>query len=269
MADYPTREEFAWSGMEQLSKVPVGGDDECPICKTLLVSNATPPTKTTLAHQLVHLHNPPTSQNGESSNTTILTDSTSDTGVPIVHVAHAPSMMPPPTFGPIDMSVRLATENLVATFIRIRACGHIYHTACLREWLSVPQNKTCPMCRRVLFDAPYGPEAATQIGNLQTAITTTRHDTIDYLLHLRNTINEDQRESERLAAVVGDQKDMIKQLRENNAVLLHRGTAAMKQVVKLKRTELKLRKQILEGSNIKIYGIGLILALLLYACYYS
>ncbi|KAF1964727.1 hypothetical protein BU23DRAFT_630599 [Bimuria novae-zelandiae CBS 107.79] len=40
MADYPTREDFAWNGMQQLSELPKDVHCECPLCKTDLVSKA-------------------------------------------------------------------------------------------------------------------------------------------------------------------------------------------------------------------------------------
>ncbi|KAF2438657.1 hypothetical protein P171DRAFT_448755 [Karstenula rhodostoma CBS 690.94] len=157
MADYPTREDFVWSGVEQLSGVPEGGENGCPICMMPLVSD--------VSSGHVPLQNAQNLQDGECSTTTGTKDSNSNMGITTVQAAGATvssATEQNTENSPTTVAVTVGNETLKSDVveepedgpsIRLRACGHIYHTTCLREWLRNPNNKTCPMCRRTLFQA--------------------------------------------------------------------------------------------------------------------
>ncbi|KAL1612025.1 hypothetical protein SLS60_000248 [Paraconiothyrium brasiliense] len=277
MADYPSREDFAWSGMEQLSKVPAGGENECPICKMSLLSEDTPPTpnQNALNPEAVPVSSSSATQQGESSETTILMARTSGTSVSTVPGAQAPLPVQPSLFGPgpaatgplsaepslfsptsnAPLSVQMSLFHREATtepsdeatedpdtgrFIRIRACGHIFHTACLRTWLIQPQNKTCSMCRRVLFNAPYGREATARIFNLRNEVTATRQNMVDNFMRLCRIMSDASREHdgvlEDLRATIRGRERTIDQLQQENNmlndVLLHERTSAFEAAMK-------------------------------------
>jgi hypothetical protein len=166
MTDHSTREDFAWSGVEQLSEVPEGVDDECPICKMPLVSDCPPTTS-----ELVPLHKAPPMREHDSA---------------------------------------FLNKTEVAPFIRIRRCGHIYHVACLRAWIGGLFNKTCPMCRCVLFEKSFNYSEPRLRGD--TTMSARR------------------------------QGAEIRRLRAENATLKQRKTAAEKQVQELKEAIENIRR---------------------------
>ncbi|KAF0733458.1 hypothetical protein Ae201684P_004992 [Aphanomyces euteiches] len=46
---------------------------------------------------------------------------------------------------PTDADCVVCMEPITADAARLSACGHIFHTACIRPWLR--RNTTCPLCR--------------------------------------------------------------------------------------------------------------------------
>jgi uncharacterized coiled-coil protein SlyX len=48
-------------------------------------------------------------------------------------------------------NVRAADHDWNQLVVRIRACGHVFHSQCLRTWLSDANNRTCPNCRHILY----------------------------------------------------------------------------------------------------------------------
>lgn len=51
----------------------------------------------------------------------------------------------------------ICQDHLGSTATRLRQCGHIYHTSCIRSWLSV--SVRCPMCRHDIRET--GPTTQT------------------------------------------------------------------------------------------------------------
>ena len=43
-------------------------------------------------------------------------------------------------------------QDTLTCAMQIRACGHMFHAACLEEWFTM--NSRCPMCRHDIRDAP-------------------------------------------------------------------------------------------------------------------
>lgn len=162
MADYPTREDFVWHGVEQLSEVPQGCENGCSICLMLIVSDASSTTEG--GHEHVPLQNAQDLQNDESSTTIDATNSNCDVVFITVHaasttVSNTTEQNTENTLPTVAVSVGnnalksdVAEELEDGPFIRIRACSHIFHTTCLRTWLRNEKN-TCPLCRRILFAA--------------------------------------------------------------------------------------------------------------------
>ncbi|KAK7189378.1 hypothetical protein DPSP01_005936 [Paraphaeosphaeria sporulosa] len=175
-ADYPTREDFIWLGVEQLSEVPEDRENSCPICMMPLVPHDSPTTED--GHEFAPVQDDQDLQGSESSFTANITDTHSDLGIITMGTVHAAgttvfNIAEQDTLNSLVTHWRVVfsvgrhnlnfddTEELGDTdepeeglFIRIRICRHIFHTACLRKWLSKPMNKTCPLCRRLLFAAP-------------------------------------------------------------------------------------------------------------------
>ncbi|OAG12390.1 uncharacterized protein CC84DRAFT_114891 [Paraphaeosphaeria sporulosa] len=57
--------------------------------------------------------------------------------------------------------------SLTLSAVRIRACTHAYHEACLSLW--VDRRNTCPACRSELFTAPPRPRQRAQPGSITAA----------------------------------------------------------------------------------------------------
>lgn len=51
---------------------------------------------------------------------------------------------------PPDTTCSICQENIEASHIRIRACGHPFHSQCIREWFTM--NTRCPVCRHDVRD---------------------------------------------------------------------------------------------------------------------
>jgi hypothetical protein len=224
MTDHPTREDFAWSGVEQLSRVPEGADHECPICKMPFVSGSQP---TTL--EPVPFHNPPLMRDDGSLTTTEITNGTPNINTSTVHIAGTTvtsnGKNNTEKSRETTIAVFVGDNNLPdcalvkriedTPFIRIRRCGHIYHTSCLRAWIGEPQNKTCPMCRRVLFEK------------------SCNHSRLDEsFARLREDINWGIR----------GQGAVITRLTAENATLKQQKIAAEKEVQELKQSTENIRK---------------------------
>ncbi|KAL5444511.1 hypothetical protein PMIN07_005033 [Paraphaeosphaeria minitans] len=131
-SDYPVREDFVWFGVEQLSEVPEDHKNSCPICMMSLVPDDSSTTEDD--HENDPLQNDQDLQHVQAA----------ASGAKIFNFDDNNN----------DDDDNDAYEPEDGPFICIRTCRHIFHTACLRKWLSKPMNKTCPSCRRLLFAAP-------------------------------------------------------------------------------------------------------------------
>lgn len=65
---------------------------------------------------------------------------------------HLPKKSVPPQEEPDCCSICLcAVDKTLALDI---VCGHVFHEACLNQWLAHNPKRTCPLCRTKLFDEP-------------------------------------------------------------------------------------------------------------------
>lgn len=144
-SDYPNCEDFVWDGIEQLHEIPEQGENQCPICMMSLVPGDSPATEDVSKHVTLRTaaHD---SHDAQSSNRPEIAESHPNLSVATVHTSPATATIEGTSLQP---DVEESPEN--GPFIRIRACSHVFHTKCLHTWLRVPKNKSCPMCRRVLF----------------------------------------------------------------------------------------------------------------------
>lgn len=115
---YLTRRDLFRNGLIQLHEVPKDTENSCPICMEVLVNIV-----------------PSSSDSAKTGNNTAHNDLGSDSKI-------------------AGTSATDTTEDDVANtgptqFGILWACGHIFHTECLRKWLSRKRN--CPICRKQLF----------------------------------------------------------------------------------------------------------------------
>ncbi|KAF9735373.1 hypothetical protein PMIN02_001067 [Paraphaeosphaeria minitans] len=162
-SDYPVREDFVWFGVEQLSEVPEDHKNSCPICMMSLVPDDSSTTEDD--HENDPLQNDQDLQHVQAAGTTVTNNTEQNmTGTNVSNIIDQDNLN--------SLAISVGSQNLNfddnnnddddndayepedGPFICIRTCRHIFHTACLRKWLSKPMNKTCPSCRRLLFAAP-------------------------------------------------------------------------------------------------------------------
>lgn len=106
------------------------------------------------------------------------------------------------------------TDKKGTRFIRIRSCGHIFHAACLQQWLLLPDTKTCPLCRRDLFVASYGSEATEHIEDLKLQI----HILTElYTEALVERFEAEYRENE-LVGLLPDGYEIVTRLEKDNKI---------------------------------------------------
>ena len=60
--------------------------------------------------------------------------------------------------GTTDTTCAICQENVTCA-TRIRACGHAFHSNCIREWFSM--NPRCPVCRHDIRDLQRGDSQST------------------------------------------------------------------------------------------------------------
>lgn len=61
----------------------------------------------------------------------------------------------------------ICTEQFTTDVVQLKgACGHFFHCICILEWLNgnERQNRTCPNCRRELYEATPDTSSATDEG---------------------------------------------------------------------------------------------------------
>lgn len=67
--------------------------------------------------------------------------------------------------GTTDTTCTICQENVTCA-TRIRACGHAFHSNCIREWFSM--NPRCPVCRHDIRDLQRGDSNTTNDSRVHT-----------------------------------------------------------------------------------------------------
>ncbi|KAF2255113.1 hypothetical protein BU26DRAFT_559734 [Trematosphaeria pertusa] len=106
-------------------------------------------------------------------------------------------------------------ESREEKFVRIRSCRHIFHTACLRAWISEQSKMDCPTCRHELYAGDDASTFILQLGQEVVQLVTNTQQAADELVtsqemminRLNAEIEDHRRRSEHHEALIASLKE--------------------------------------------------------------